>query len=506
MTHSSQKFTTVLLLHLRKLLPVTLSFAMISAFVVVTAPSAQAAEVDREGYYLANAWQSTSQIRFIFGNTEMDVYFGDWDGDGVDTPAIRMGRTFYIRNSLSAGQADKVFVYGRSSDEVVVGDWDGDGVDTVGVRRGSTFYLTNDPTYRGTRKVVEFSRTSDEILVGDWDGNGVDTLGARRGSVFYLTNSPSAKGSRTILEYGRNSDSAFAGDWDGDGVDTLGVRRGASFYLTNSPSVRGRRTIVDYGRTSDQALVGDWDGDGVDGPGVSRSKTTSGTVNSTFEAGNIISNSLMFNPDTMDLVQVQSFLDEKGSDCEEGTDGSACLKDYRTESMLRLSAPYCNSINVWAGQSAAKTIVSAAQACGVNPQVLLVMLQKEQGLVTTTNPSETRYNKAMGFRCPDNQECLAEYQGFEYQVYGAASRLVQYGEEPESFTYQSRETASVAYNPTASCGSSSVYIENRATAALYNYTPYQPNKAALSNLYGAGDSCSTYGNRNFWRMMRDWFA
>lgn len=28
----------------------------------------------------------------------------------------------------------------------------------------------------------------------------------------------------------------------------------------------------------------------------------------------------------------------------------------------------------------------------------------------------------------------------------------------------------------------------------------------MSNLYGTGDSCSAYGNRNFWRMYTDWFG
>jgi hypothetical protein len=49
-------------------------------------------------------------------------------------------------------------------------------------------------------------------------------------------------------------------------------------------------------------------------------------------------------------------------------------------------------------------------------------------------------------------------------------------------------------------------IKNKATARLYVYTPYTPNKAALTNLYGLGDSCSTYGNRNFWRIFNDWFG
>jgi hypothetical protein len=51
-----------------------------------------------------------------------------------------------------------------------------------------------------------------------------------------------------------------------------------------------------------------------------------------------------------------------------------------------------------------------------------------------------------------------------------------------------------------------VLIQNQATAGLYNYTPYQPNAAALAAGYGTGDSCSAYGNRNFWLYFRDWFG
>jgi hypothetical protein len=51
-----------------------------------------------------------------------------------------------------------------------------------------------------------------------------------------------------------------------------------------------------------------------------------------------------------------------------------------------------------------------------------------------------------------------------------------------------------------------VNILNQATANLYDYTPYVPNSAALNNLYGLGDGCSSYGNRNFWRIYNDWFG
>ena len=60
---------------------------------------------------------------------------GDWNGDRRSTLAVRRGRTYYVRNSLSSGAADLTFIYGLVSDEAHVGDWNRDGRDTLGVRR-----------------------------------------------------------------------------------------------------------------------------------------------------------------------------------------------------------------------------------------------------------------------------------------------------------------------------------------------------------------------------------
>jgi hypothetical protein len=51
-----------------------------------------------------------------------------------------------------------------------------------------------------------------------------------------------------------------------------------------------------------------------------------------------------------------------------------------------------------------------------------------------------------------------------------------------------------------------VRIQNQATAALYIYTPYRPNQAALNAGWGTGDSCSSYGNRNFYNFYTLWFG
>src|SRR5690606_7604841 len=75
-----------------------------------------------------------------------------------------------------------------------------------------------------------------------------------------------------------------------------------------------------------------------------------------------------------------------------------------------------------------------------------------------------------------------------------------------NYNYRFERNNTILWHPNTSCGSSTVYISNQATAGLYIYTPYRPNQAALNNLYGTGDSCSSYGNRNFWRMFNDWFG
>jgi hypothetical protein len=154
-------------------------------------------------------------------------------------------------------------------------------------------------------------------------------------------------------------------------------------------------------------------------------------------------------------------------------------------------------------------IAKVAAACNISPRVLLVILQKEQGLVTTTGGASltaTRYQKAMGYACPDTAACDTKYYGFENQVYFSARQFQRYAAAPASFGYRAGRTSSIQYHPNAGCGTSSVYIQNQATAGLYIYTPYRPNPSALAAGYGTGDSCSAYGNRNFWLYFTDWFG
>lgn len=256
-----------------------------------------------------------------------------------------------------------------------------------------------------------------------------------------------------------------------------------------------------------------------------------------WRAGNIVSDSIFYDNSSMSVNDIQSFLNSKNTSCDTwGTQPASefgrpdisraryaqlanwhsppyiCLKDYyqvpRSDTIVD---NYNTSATRPAGSlSAAQIIKNAADTYGVSPKSLLVLLQKESAgpLPIDKWPLKSQYKNAMGYACPDTAPCDPQYAGFYNQVMNAAKRIQTYKTYPKSYRHQPFSwNSQVYYNPNLNgCGWSSVYIEGYATAGLYNYTPYQPNKAALDNLYGSGDSCSAYGNRNFWRIFNDWFG
>ena len=229
-----------------------------------------------------------------------------------------------------------------------------------------------------------------------------------------------------------------------------------------------------------------------------------------FNPGHIISDSVFYDFGTMTVNEIQRFLDGKVSACKAGPDRPGCLKDYRLSTPEVAGSPgRCSAMPAKSNISAAELIYDIARACGINPRVILVKLQKEQGLITATDPSPRAYDFALGMDCPDTPSgCSAASAGFFWQLYRGVGQLNWYSNPAGSFTWLKPGTViSRPYYPNRpSCGSQSFKLENKATAALYYYTPYVPNQAALTNLYGLGDSCSSYGNRNFWRFFSDWFG
>lgn len=225
---------------------------------------------------------------------------------------------------------------------------------------------------------------------------------------------------------------------------------------------------------------------------------------SDFNPGNIISDAEFYNSATMTEREIQAFLNAKVPSCRSGY---VCLKDYTQATVSQgAKGEGCSAYQGSGGESAASIIAKVAQACGINPQAIIVLLEKETSLITDTWPSSLQYRKAAGYGCPDTANCDSTYYGFFNQVYNAAYQFKKYQADPGSRSYVAGRWNTIQWKPNTDCGTSSVYIENQATAGLYLYTPYRPNEAALNNMSGTGDGCSSYGNRNFWALMTDWFG
>ena len=234
-----------------------------------------------------------------------------------------------------------------------------------------------------------------------------------------------------------------------------------------------------------------------------------------FDPGNIISDSVFYDFGTMTAVDIQRFLNSKLPTCNDNDGGPKCIRDFVTDTpAMTGESGRCESLPAMQNQTAAQIIYTVANACKINPRVLIVTLQKEQGLIQGANPTKRMYDFAMGMNCPDTADCARSSAGFFYQMYKGAGQLQWYGDPRGSFTYlrvgtnitRRHQAANVEASRGIDCGSKTFMLKSQATASLYYYTPYVPNEAAMRNLYGTGDACSAYGNRNFWRFYTDWFG
>jgi len=256
-----------------------------------------------------------------------------------------------------------------------------------------------------------------------------------------------------------------------------------------------------------------------------------------FQAGHIIDNNIFINSNALNVSQIQAFLNDMVGTCDTNGIGLftapngqvmthaqwgtskgdpppyTCINSYY-ENLSTLQNNYSNPGSVPGGAiSAAQIIYNAAQAYQINPEVILTTLQKEQGLVTDNWPWYSEYQYAMGYSCPDSSGCSSSYADFYKQVDGAAWQFRDYLNNPGAFNYWIG-TNTIEYAP--GCAGGTVDIQNAATAALYIYTPYQPDSNVLASTNpvgspsgpgpGISDSCAAYGNRNFWWYFNSWFG
>jgi hypothetical protein len=212
-----------------------------------------------------------------------------------------------------------------------------------------------------------------------------------------------------------------------------------------------------------------------------------------FNPANIISDSEALNTTAMSKADIQRFLESKNSFLANYYTTNAHGTPNKSAAEIIFEAANnnydCDGIDLGANSSEADKKALCKEAKTVNPKLILVLLQKEQSLIENSAPSQNQLNWATGYGCPDSWACNPYYQGFGKQVNSAALQFRYYIDHPEKFRYQVGNTYTFQNKyGTINNGSVAVTIANRATAALYNYTPHVFN-----------------GNYNFFKLWKRYF-
>ncbi len=130
-------------------------------------------------------------------------------------------------------------------------------------------------------------------------------------------------------------------------------------------------------------------------------------------------------------------------------------------------------------------IYRAAQEHRINPQYLLVKLQKEQSLVTAPSPSQKQIDWASGYGvcdgCSMDDPAIQKHKGFGKQVDSAAGIMRWYFDHLATEPWIKRPSQAYTIDNTP------VVPATLATAFLYTYTPHLE------------------GNKNFWTLWKRWF-
>lgn len=183
-----------------------------------------------------------------------------------------------------------------------------------------------------------------------------------------------------------------------------------------------------------------------------------------FDVGDVIDDHLFEDAGYMSLDEVQGFLE---------------ATPYGRASFL--------ATHPVGQRTTAEAIVDAAWRNSISPLVLLTKLQVEMALVGMDSaPSTRRVDFAMGCGCPDHRACSEEWRGLDKQIDCAAGVFRGYlddlDEKGATVAGWAVGKAKRTLDPVA------VTPANRATAALYTYTPWV--------LQGRG------GNWLFWNIYR----
>lgn len=237
------------------------------------------------------------------------------------------------------------------------------------------------------------------------------------------------------------------------------------------------------------------------------------SVDSSFNANKLIDDKVFSDTQTFGgAAGIQKFLSDKHSVLA-NTDPVFLVKLKEPQSTTLKQGLDDPEPSLGRLRTAAELIWDVSESTGINPQVILVTMEKEQSLIdgqfSTDEAMQTAIDHAMGFNCGDNVGCWNLFPGFYYQLFGnfdssnnrylgAAKSLMKSfittgGRGPSYNGAISHVGDTIILDNTLGGyegidAQQTITIANSATAALYRYTPHVFN-----------------GNYNFWKFFNKWF-
>lgn len=133
------------------------------------------------------------------------------------------------------------------------------------------------------------------------------------------------------------------------------------------------------------------------------------------------------------------------------------------------------------GLSAAQIIANASRSNGINPIVILATIQKEESLVDSNTNFDYRVTWAMGYgvcdSCSLDDPDVVKYRGFTNQINNATWQLKR------NYSYWAANGSDYNVGSTMIIDDLAVRFANRATSALYRYTPHLHGNENFYNIY-----------------------
>ncbi len=244
-------------------------------------------------------------------------------------------------------------------------------------------------------------------------------------------------------------------------------------------------------------------------------------VGASYQGGRLIDNNVFLHATSMSKSQIQNFLEDRNSGLATREYELMCYgSDSKEREWYTNAGAECDE-----DIPASHIIYYAARIYGVSPKVILSTLQKEQSLVTTSNPTSWQLDHAMGYGCPTSGSCSTS--SFPAQIDSGTWALRWHYERANGNNSWWRDSSgwtcgteknyykpnlypkqNVSFYDQNGVKYRTHYINNAATSALYCYTPHAYNNP--DGLYGRAPYGTTgmyySGSYNFVYWYEAWFG